>query len=168
MEPFSRCPVAHWADGLRKCEASLAESSRQLGITFGTLRAASVLGAPFASPLSRYLDHSGPVRVAGWDPPVQAVHYEDVLEALDLAAQTEFAGAVNIVGRGVARLSNVAARSGRVAWPLPAALVDRMDRTALGAARLRWRCIADGRLAKQRLGFHARYGIEEAPTSARS
>jgi nucleoside-diphosphate-sugar epimerase len=102
------------------------------------------------------------VRAAGWDPPQQVLAYADLLEALERAALEAASGPINIVGRATAPLSRLALAAGRASVAFPGPLADRLVPRAFGPARLRGRCVADGRRARQIFGFAAARGPEDA------
>ncbi len=161
-EPDLQESAARWAQGLARAESKLAEVAHGLGCKTCVLRAAPVVGGPVESPVSQYLSATFPVRVLGYDPPVQVIHYRDLVAALLAAVEQQAEGVMNIVGRGVVPLSRLTAGAGVFAPALPGAIADYLAPRALGSTRLRWRCVADGRLAKQVLGFSAAHGAMEA------
>lgn|GEM_PF-1979898 len=150
-----------WADGLRQAEATLLVLRRDLRVGVGLLRAASVVGGPIDSPLEAWLGTSLPVRVLGFDPPVQVLHYEDLVDAVLLAIEQRSSEILNIVGRGAVTLSRLLALAGTVSMPLPGPLADRLTSEAMDGKRLRWRALADGRRAMQVLGFRPLRSTEE-------
>jgi hypothetical protein len=151
-----------WVTGLRQREDGYRELARESGWRVLCLRAAAVVGGPVRSEISDYLDATMPVRVAGFDPPIQVLHYSDLLDAVARGASEDVTGTLNVVGRGVVLLSRLVALCGRVAVPLPETVARWLAPAALGAEALKWRCVADGRRAEQVLGFHARFSAEEA------
>jgi nucleoside-diphosphate-sugar epimerase len=151
-----------WVEGLRAAESTLSDACTKNRVGVAFLRAAPVVGGPLMSPVAAWLAAPMVVRAAGWDPPVQVLAYSDLLEAIEMAALEPVRGPINIVGRDTASLSTVARAAGRAAVVLPGPVADRMVTRAFGAARLRGRCIADGRRARQLFGFAATCGPEEA------
>ena len=157
-------PDAHgrWIEELRDREAVYRRLAEERGWRVLLLRAAAVVGGPVRSEITDYLDAPFPVRAAGFDPPIQLLHYADLVDAIERGTSEDVDGTLNVVGRGVVPLSRLAALGGRVALPMPLPLARRLAPAALGAEGLRWRCVADGRRAEQVLGFRARYTAEEA------
>jgi UDP-glucose 4-epimerase len=151
-----------WVAGLREREEAYRELGREAGWRVLCLRAAAVVGGPVRSEIADYVDAVMPVRIAGFDPPIQVLHYSDLLDALERSVSEDVTGTLNVVGRGVVLLSRLAALCGRVAVPLPETVARWLAPAALGAEALKWRCVADGRRAEQVLGFHARFSAEEA------
>src|SRR5262245_33162314 len=157
-------PDAHgrWIEELREREAIYRRLAGERGWRVLCLRAAAVVGGPIRSEVTDYLDAPLPVRAVGFDPPIQLLHYADLVDAVERATSEDVDGTLNVVGRGVVPLSRLAALGGRVALPMPLPVARRFAPSALGADGLRWRCVADGRRAEQVLGFRARYTAEEA------
>jgi len=165
LEPLprqTRDDHGRWIAGLREREEGYRELGGESGWRVLCLRAAAVVGGPIRSEISDYLDAAMPVRVAGFDPPIQVLHYSDLLDAISRGVSEDVTGTLNVVGRGVVLLSRLVALCGRVAVPLPETVARWLAPAALGAEALKWRCVADGRRAEQVLGFHARFSAEEA------
>jgi UDP-glucose 4-epimerase len=151
-----------WVEELREREAVYGQLAGERGWRVLCLRAAAVVGGPLRSEVTDFLEAPLPVRAIGFDPPIQLLHYSDLVEALARGAAEDVDGTLNVVGRGVVALSRLAALGGRVALPVPMQLARHLSPTALGTEALKWRCVADGRRAEQVLGFRARYTAEEA------
>lgn len=150
-----------WAGGLRQAEEAMLALHDELRVGVGVLRCASVVGGPIDSPLQAWMRASLPVRVLGFDPPVQLLHYDDLVDAIVLAVEQRLSQVLNIVGRGAVSLSRLMALAGTASVPLPGPLADRLASPAMDGKRLRWRTIADGRRAMQVLGFRAARSTEE-------
>lgn len=142
-----------WVAELREMERLYSESAQQLGFALCLLRSAAVVGGPTPSYISDYLAARVPVRVAGYDPPIQLLDYADLINAIGRAANAEAQGIINVVGRGVIPLSRLVARAGRLAPPLPMTLAHWVVPRAVDVATLCWRCVADGQRAGEALGF---------------
>ncbi|UNS98276.1 NAD-dependent epimerase/dehydratase family protein [Streptomyces tubbatahanensis] len=100
---------------------------RRPDVAVTVLRFAHILGPAAESPLAAYFSLPVLPTVLGYDPRLQFVHDDDVIEALRLAAAepgagTLRAGTFNIAGEGVLPLSQCARRLGRPTVPtlLPA------------------------------------------------
>ncbi|HYC56024.1 MAG TPA: NAD-dependent epimerase/dehydratase family protein [Candidatus Binatia bacterium] len=158
----SPSPCQRWADGLRASEQALLALRVAHRIRVCILRAAAPLGGPIDSTLEALLRASFPVRVLGYDPPVQSLAYEDLVQAVVLAIGQRSDEILNVVGRSIVPLSRLLALAGVFAPALPGAVADRVAPAALDGARLRWRTIADGRRAMQVLGFRPEHGLEES------
>jgi len=157
-----RSACERWAQGLRAAEEELRSLQESHRIRVGVLRAAPTLGGPLDSTLEALLRSRFPVRVLGYDPPVQPLAYEDLVQAVVLAIEQGSAEVLNIVGRSVVPLSRLLAMAGVYAPPLPGAVADRIAPAAMDGARLRWRTVADGRRAMQALGYRPERSLEEA------
>jgi nucleoside-diphosphate-sugar epimerase len=164
---------ARWAQELRDCERMLVAWAVAAGGGVGVLRTASVLGGPRAidrparpfgpmdSPLGALLRSTFPLRVMGYDPPCQVVHYEDLVCAVVLAIDQRCGEVLNIVGRSVVSLSRLFAMAGVLAPALPGPVADRLAPSATDGAHLRWRTLADGRRATALLGFRPQRTLED-------
>jgi UDP-glucose 4-epimerase len=115
-------------------ERLLAEwSEDHPSVTVTTLRSAPVLGPGAERLPSRLLLGRPPLRVRGANPPVQAVHVDDLVAALALVVLGDHPGTFNVASDGWLEPAEVQALVGR--WgmpPLPRQLLER-------ALRLTWR-----------------------------
>ena len=162
---------ARWAQELRNAERAIVTWAVQSEAGVGVLRTASVLGGAshgkgsagnaMDSPLAALLRATVPLRVLGYDPPCQVVHYDDVVRAIALAVQQRCSEVLNIVGPAVAPLSRLFAMAGVIAPAVPGPVADRIAPSATDGAHLRWRTLADGRRATAVLGFRAQRTLEE-------
>lgn len=93
---------------------------RRPDVAVCVMRFANILG-PFAdSALAEYFSMPVIPTVLGYDPRLQFVHEDDVMDVLRLAARTSgISGTFNIAGDGVLLLSQCARRLGRPAMPMP-------------------------------------------------
>lgn len=133
------------------------------------LRTAHILGSDINNYATRFFRRPVLPVLMGFDPLVQFVHPEDAVQAFVLACHGEFRGAFNIVGDGVLPYTTVVARLGRVAVPVPHVIAYQVARL-LWATQvmespstflhwLRFLCVADGRKAKQKMGFAPTWDI---------
>lgn len=152
---------ARWAETLRTVERRVVVWAVAAGVRVGVLRTASVLAGPVDSPVAALLRAAFPVRVLGYDPPCQAIHYEDLVDAVVLALDQRAGEVLNIVGREVVPLSRLLAMAGVFAPALPGPLAERVAPAATDAAHLRWRTLADGRRATALLGFQPHRNLED-------
>jgi len=161
---------ARWAQELRNVERMIVAWAVGSGAGVGVLRTASVLGAPggshlaapvMDSPVAALFRSRFPIRVLGFDPPCQVVHYDDLVRAIVLAIDQRCGEVLNIVGRSVVPLSRLFAMAGIVAPPVPGPVADRVAPAATDGAHLRWRTLADGRRATAVLGFRAQRTLED-------
>lgn len=158
---------ARWAEGLRRVERRLVAWAVAAGVEVGVLRTASVLAGPVDSPLAALLAAAVPVRVLGFDPPCQVIHYEDLVEALALAVEHGCGEVLNLVGQSVVPLSRLLAMAGVFAPAIPGRLADRLAPAGMDAAHLRWRTLADGRRATALLGFRPQRTLEDCLHASR-
>lgn len=136
------------------------------------LRTAPILGPTVRNVVTRYLAHRIVPTLMGFDPLVQFLHEVDAIAAFKLAIDRDVPGVFNVVGDGVLPLSTVVKLAGRVALPVPHVLAGPMGR-ALWVAQLadappaffsflRYVSVADGRKARETMGFSPTYGTREA------
>lgn len=147
--------------------AAFAEHCR--GVTVTVLRPCTILGPQIRSYKTHLLKEEAIPTVMGYDPLVQFVHEEDVLQAFLLAIRRKAPGAYNIVGDGVLPLSRALRLIGKINVPVPSALLH-------GATWMLWHlniqqtppthirfwqypCVADGAKAKAQLGFQPSYAL---------
>lgn len=111
-------------------------------------------------------------RVAGYDPPVQFVHEEDLVEVLYRALRDAPPGTYNVAGDGVMRYSEVCRAAGRPCLALPAGLLAPVV-AALWALRLlpfpaglldyiRYPWVADNARLKAHFGYVPRHTTRDA------
>lgn len=160
LDPAST--YGRWVRDLREYEALLRAAASDLDISLALVRSAHIVGGPIASPVNAYLDSALPVRVLGSDPPVQLIHYDDLVDAILRTCEEDVDGVLNIVARGTVALSRLGALSGRFLLPLPGVIARFAAPEVLGIEPLRARCVADGRRTVQRLGIRPRLTTEEA------
>src|SRR5690606_15100321 len=133
------------------------------------LRPAHILGVVNNAP-SNYLRLKRVPTILGFDPMVQVVHQDDVLQAIELGLAPGVRGVFNIAGPPGARLSRLLSLLGRSTLPLPAALAEaglgslfRWKVSSFPAAELdfiRYVCMVDDAKARRELGYSPRFGLE--------
>jgi UDP-glucose 4-epimerase len=135
------------------------------------LRVAPTLGPTVQNYLTRLFTRPVAPRLMGYDPLLQFVHEQDVVDAFKLAIDGDHDGEFNVVGEGVLPYSTVLAMMGKVSVPIPAFLAKPLAR-ALWATQifdappglldfLRFLCVADGARAGEVMGFAPRHDIKE-------
>jgi UDP-glucose 4-epimerase len=134
------------------------------------LRPVHIVGRVYNAP-SNYLRLKNPPTVMGFDPMVQLIHVEDVVESIALALLPGSRGIFNIVGPGELPLSEVLRRLGRRPLPVPYPLFKSALRlmwqwrmTSFPSPELdhiRYVCMVDGRRAKEELNFTAQKSLDE-------
>ena len=136
------------------------------------LRPCFTLGPRIKSFLTRYLSLPFVYTILGYDPLMQFVHEDDVIEAFKLATDRDFSGEYNIVGKGVLPVSTLMKLAGKINVKMPSFVLYPMIDT-LWLAQLaitpsayldymRYLFVADGARAAEEMGFEARYSTKEA------
>ena len=133
------------------------------------LRCATILGKEINNFITRYLAFKVTPVVMGYDPLLQFLHEQDALSAFKLAADEDFPGEYNIVGKGVLPLRTILRLLGRMALPVPhptaypltnalwAVQIISMPSDFLNYIRYPW--VADGAKAERVMGFSAKHDI---------
>lgn len=134
------------------------------------LRPVHILGGVNNAP-SNYLRLQRVPTLLGYDPMVQVVHEEDVVEALALALQDGVRGIFNVPGPGELPLSAILRELGRDTVPVPHLLASRLlpllflgKLSSFPAAELdhvRFTCMVDGRRAAEVLGYRPQKSLRE-------
>lgn len=151
-------------------------SRRRPDVAVCVLRFANILGPTVDSPLASYFSLPVLPTVFGYDPRLQFVHEDDVIEVLRIGAHeprrsTRNSGTFNIAGDGVLLLSQCARRLGRPTVPvlLPAvtwagSLVRTLGMTDFSPEQIRLlthgRVVATDRM-RETLGFTPEYSTAE-------
>ncbi len=105
----------HWGEVEEFCQ-NFGRNQPQISLT--VLRFASILGPTVDSPMARFLrDHRAP-SLLGFNPMMQIVHEQDVVDALVYAAREQISGTWNIAAEPVLPLNKLIARSGKVPLPI--------------------------------------------------
>jgi UDP-glucose 4-epimerase len=134
------------------------------------LRPVHILGGVRNAP-SNYLRLPYVPTLLGFDPMVQVIHEDDVVEAIVCALKPGVRGIFNVVGPGEVPLSTILRELGRTPIPVPHPLA-RPLLTALWRGKLtsfpvpeldhiRFVCMVDGARARDTLGFRPRHGLKE-------
>ena len=149
---------------------------RRPDVAVAVLRFANILGPTADSPLAQYFGMPVLPTVFGYDPRLQFVHENDVIEVLRIAAHepergTLNSGTFNIAGDGVLLLSQCSRRLGRPTVPLllPAvtwagSLVRTLGMTDFSPEQIR--LLTHGRVVstvqmRETLGFRPRFTTAE-------
>ena len=133
------------------------------------LRPAHILGTVHNAP-SNYLRLKRVPTVLGFDPMIQAVHQDDVLDAIELSLVSGARGVYNIAGPRNVRLSAALSLLERTQVPLPFSVVKlglggmfRSRLTSFPTPELdfiRYVCMVDDNKAREELGYAPRHDIE--------
>lgn len=145
---------------------------RRPDIALMLLRFANIIGPLTDTPLTRYLSLPVVPTVLGFDPRLQFVHEDDVVDVLALASQQDYTGTVNVAGDGVLALSQAVRRAGRVALPVPEPAtgvvarvlrrVGRIDFTPDQMRFLNFGRVVDTRRLREEFGHTLRFTTESA------
>ena len=136
------------------------------------LRYATILGPSIHSFKTEYLSRWVVPTVWGYDPMVQFVHEEDLLQAFKIAVIEDHPGIFNIASEGVLPLSKVIQLMGKFNFPMFllglksfVQLLWYLDISPAPANRLdflKYLCCASIEKAKQQMGFKPKYNCKEA------
>jgi len=108
---------------------------RRPDVRVTTLRTTSALGPSLSTPLTAYFRLPVIPTVLGFDPRMQFLNDNDLLDAIEHATLSDIAGTFNIAGDGVMMLSQAIRRLGRPALPMPGFAVASFG-SAMRQARL--------------------------------
>lgn len=149
---------------------------RRPDVAVCVLRFANILGPDPDSPLADYLSLPVLPTVFGYDPRLQFVHEDDVIDVLGIAAGearrgTLNSGTFNIAGDGVLLLSQCARRLGRPTLPVPLPAVTWVGQALRTAGMTDFsaeqiRLLTHGRVVstvqmRETLGFRPRFSTAE-------
>jgi UDP-glucose 4-epimerase len=95
----------------------LAEHQPHLSVAI--LRLADLAGPATSGALASLWHRRLVPYLAGYDPPIQVLHVDDAIRAIEHAADHELAGTMNVAGRGVVTWRAAARLAGRPAVPAP-------------------------------------------------
>lgn len=137
MNP-SHVPTSGWAKDSVELEGYVRGFGRRRpDVSVTTLRFANVIGPVVQTSTTSYLSMPIIPTVLGFDPRVQFVHEDDLVESIRLSVERPTKGTFNIAGDGVLLLSQAIRRLGRRQLIVPAPVFP------LVARRLSGRGIAD-------------------------
>jgi len=135
------------------------------------LRPVHVVGPHVRNAPSNYLRLSHPPVLLGFDPMVQLLHEDDLIQAVLLSLEPGARGVFNIVGPGEAPLSSILAELGRQPVPIPhflaRPLLSRLWKLGVvnfppgELPHLRYQCMVDGRRAREALGFRPQRSLRD-------
>lgn len=136
------------------------------------LRPCWVMGPHVDSEAVRHFERARVTTPLGFDPLMQFVHEEDLLDAIDLAFERDVPGPVNLAGEGPLPLSMLLQLAGKRVRAVPAALLYRLDYLPFlwrgGSAPagfydyLRFLWVVDTQRARKELGWDPEYTTREA------
>jgi UDP-glucose 4-epimerase len=134
------------------------------------LRPVHILGRVHNAP-SNYLRLARVPTLLGFDPMVQVVHEEDVVEAIALSLHRAVRGIFNITGPGELPISAMVRELGRKSLPVPhplfksaLSLLFHGNLSSFPAAELdhiRYTCMVDGSRARKMLDYRPRFSLRD-------
>ena len=135
------------------------------------LRPVHILGSVHNAP-SNYLRREWVPTLAGFDPMIQVIHEDDVVDAILLALRPGVRGIFNLAGPGALALSKLLQVLDKPTLPIPHVLAKPVLRrmwnlrmTSFPAAELdhiQYVCMVDDRRAREQLGWAPKRSLEEA------
>jgi UDP-glucose 4-epimerase len=143
-------------------------------VQLAILRFPSIIGPTADTPMTRFLGAGWTPTLLGFDPMMQLIHEDDVVEALAQAVLNRWSGAYNISAEGVLPLNKIRGLAGKPILPLFHLLVywgvDVLGGTGMRAAKyvpvqpdyLRYRWVADLSKMRNELGFEPEHTAEDA------
>jgi UDP-glucose 4-epimerase len=141
------------------------------------LRPVNVLGPEVQSMASRYLRQPRVPTVMGFDPMMQFIHQDDLIEAIVCALEPELRGVFNVIGSGEVPVHTAIAESGGTAWPIPEPLIrsafSAFFRWGIGAYPvgmldyLKYPVTLAGKRFAEETGYRALCGLRETFQSVR-
>lgn len=153
--PLRGHPDAHCVRNRVEVESLVADwAGRHPHAQVSVLRVGWIMGPTYWDRVVRHFSRGVVPTLLGYDPLLQFVHEEDVLEAFEQAVLEGRPGTYNVVAREPLPLSVILRLAGHAAAPVPAPLLYRMRDLAARAATgdppaafydyLRWTWVADG------------------------
>jgi UDP-glucose 4-epimerase len=125
-----RLPSSGYAKDIYEIEGYVRGFARRRpDVAVTMIRAANVVGPHVSSPLTNYFRLPVIPRVLGFDPRLQFLHEDDLLDVLRHAAITGTAGTFNVAGDGIMTLSQAVRRLGKPSVAMPRFAVGRLGAT---------------------------------------
>ena len=170
--PLRGHPAAHAVGDRIEMEQLLDDwRERHPDAEVTVLRACWAIGPTFSNRIVRYLSLPVVPLPIGYDPLLQLVHEQDLLDVFERALFTSRPGVFNVVGRGVLPVSTLFRLARKRTIPLPSPLLDRLsyyssqgqtgDPPAAFFDYLRYLWVADGQRGWDAFGEPA-YSTKEA------
>jgi UDP-glucose 4-epimerase len=154
--------------------ALFADRHPDIGVV--SLRPCWISGPTYQSAITRRFAGDRVTTLLGYDPLMQLLHEEDLLDAIELALMSDARGAFNLAGEGVLPLSTLLGIAGKRTLPVPHPLLYRLaslewlsrsgDAPAGFFDYLRFLWVVDTTRAREELGFSPTYTTKEAWMSA--
>lgn len=131
------------------------------------LRFSNIIGRMVSSQMNAFFDSPLNFRALGFNPLINLIHMEDVIEAIRLAIKKNVKGIFNIGGADTAPISTFAEINRSRMLPLPASTLSPLNRMlrmlgltryyySVDADRLKYSVLLDTKKARAQLGFRPR------------
>ncbi len=147
-------------------------ATRHPDMTVTSLRPCWTLGPESESFISSYFARNSVRTLLGYDPLLQVLHEQDLLDAVELALAQDVPGPINLAGDGVLPLSTLLRLAGKRSFSLPHPLLFRLeylnflrssgDDPAGFYDFFRFLWVVDTSRAREELGFVPEYTTKEA------
>jgi len=170
-EPLHGAPGYGFIEGKVEADRLLMAARRRLAIPMTVLRPSVMLGPGDDGVMADYLGASVVPTIWGYDPVVQLIHPEDVVEACRTSIDRQPDGVYNLAGTGALPLGTVVRLAGKLDVPFLACAAPMALEVLwhLGASPipgghapyLQYPVVLDGTLAGRDLAFRARRGTLE-------
>ncbi len=173
--PLRGNPASRWVKDKVSAERELMKLKRDCpDIITTSLRFGVILGPTVKSFFTRMFGRQVVVSLMGYDPLMQFLHEEDAVRALAKAVFEDHQGAFNIVGDGVLYYSQALKLGGRVPMRMPHGFaypsatllwnLQVVDTPGPFLNYFRYSWLADGKRAKEVMGFEPEHSSREALT----
>ena len=132
------------------------------------LRFAHIIGPTVETPLTRFLHEDTAPMLLGFDPVIQLIHENDVVNAIAHAAIFDVPGTYNVAASGAMPLFKLTGLAGKFPLPVlhPVAYLGGSffgpQFTAIDLDYLRYPCVGDLQRMREELEFKPAYTAEEA------
>jgi UDP-glucose 4-epimerase len=134
-------------------------------LSAAVLRFASIAGPTAPTPLNDYLRKPAAPILVGFDPMLQVIHEDDVVEAIAHTVLVGADGAFNIAADPPLPLLRILGRAGKLPLPVLHPIAERTRLRGLSPippSYLRYRWVADVTAMQEQLGFVPQFGATEA------
>jgi UDP-glucose 4-epimerase len=166
--PHKANKVYGYLRDLVEIEAFCNGLQRQAGdLIVTTLRFGHIVGPKISTPMTRFLRDDDALVLLGFDPMMQIIHENDVINALIYAVQHDAPGAFNVAAQPAMPLWKLMGLAGKLPLPVLHPLA-YMSVSMLGPRNapieldyLRYPCVGDLARMEAELGFTPQYSADE-------
>jgi UDP-glucose 4-epimerase len=141
------------------------------------LRPAHIVGPNVSSLFIEYVNGGAVPTLLGFDPMIDLVHEDDLVQAIELSLASSQSGVYNIPGPGAVPLSEILRMLERTPFPIPHVFAYGVARLLRQAGIfpfetpqvdfLRYPLVLSGDRARDELGYRAKVGLEDTIRSCR-